>query len=76
MSEILGLEGYEQHAPKAVLAHEASLQKTNLRIDEAAALLEVHQNTVRRWLAAGKLKGTRGPGGGWRVPMAALKPYL
>lgn len=70
------MEECHQHTPKTVRDRQASLQKANLRIDEAAALLDVHQNTVRRWLAAGKLEGTRGPGGGWRVPMAALKPYL
>ena len=52
------------------------LQKSNLRIDEAAALCGVHENTMRRWLSVGKLAGTRRSGGSWRVPIAALKPYL
>lgn len=38
-----------------------------LKLDEAAVYFAVEQNTVRRWLDAGKLAGTRTPGGHRRV---------
>ena len=52
------------------------LQKPKLRIDEAAALLDVHHNTVRRWVDEGKLQGIRTPGGHRRVRTESLLPYL
>lgn len=63
-------------APKQVYDLNALRQKKKLRTDEAAALLEVHEDTVRRWLTEGKLAGIRTPGGHWRVPTEPLKPYL
>ena len=38
-----------------------------LKLEEAAAYFGVEQNTVRRWMDAGKLAGTRTPGGHRRI---------
>lgn len=52
------------------------LQKSKLRIDEAAAVLDVHQNTVRRWVDEGKLDGIRTAGGHRRVRTQSVLKYL
>jgi len=52
------------------------LQKTKLRVDEAAALLEVHENTVRRWIDEQKLSAVRTPGGHRRVHTESVRKYL
>lgn len=52
------------------------LQKMKLRVDEAAALLEVHPDTVRRWIDDGKLTGVRTAGGHRRVHTASILEYL
>ncbi|MCS6289419.1 MAG: excisionase family DNA-binding protein [Nitrospira sp.] len=52
------------------------LQKAKLRIDEAAAVLDVHQNTVRRWVDEGKLDGIRTAGGHRRVRTESVLKYL
>lgn len=52
------------------------LQKTKLRLDEAAALLEVHVETVRRWVDECKLSSVRTPGGHRRVYTESIKKYL
>lgn len=52
------------------------LQKSRLRIDEAAAILDVHQNTVRRWVDEGKLDGVRTAGGHRRVRTESVLKYL
>ena len=41
-----------------------------LRVAEVAHILDVHEETVRVWLRAGKLRGVRLGGDklGWRVP--------
>lgn len=52
------------------------LQKSRLRIDEAAAILDVHQNTVRRWVDEGKLDGVRTAGGHRRVRTESIMKYL
>jgi excisionase family DNA binding protein len=52
------------------------LQKSRLRIDEAAAILDVHQNTVRRWVDDGKLEGVRTAGGHRRVRTESILKYL
>lgn len=36
---------------------------TPIRISEAARLLGVHRDTIRRWVAEGKLDAIRLPGG-------------
>jgi excisionase family DNA binding protein len=49
-----------------------------LTVAEVAARLRVHPETVRRWLAQGRLEGVR-PGGtkiGWRIPESALERFL
>lgn len=52
------------------------LLKTKLRMDEAAAMLEVHEDTIRRWLDEGKLASIRTPGGHRRVRTASVRKYL
>ena len=48
-----------------------------LTISEAADLLRVHEETVRRWLQAGRLKGSKLPGrGDWRVPQSEIDRVL
>lgn len=46
------------------------------RIGEAATLLGVHENTVRRWLERGYLSGLRTPTGGRRISHASLNDCL
>jgi excisionase family DNA binding protein len=44
---------------------------------EAAALLKVTDDTIRRWLRAGKLKGRRSTDskqGQWRIPATEVEP--
>jgi excisionase family DNA binding protein len=46
-----------------------------LTVDEFAARLKVHPETVRIWLRKGRLRGSR-PGGtrlGWRIPAGELQ---
>lgn len=48
-----------------------------LTISEAAQELRVHEETVRRWLQAGRLKGSKLPGrGDWRVPQSEIDRVL
>jgi excisionase family DNA binding protein len=50
--------------------------KTYWRIDEAASVCGVHPNTIRRWIDDGKLDHIRLPGGGLRIPRAAMVALL
>ncbi len=43
---------------------------------EAARLLGVGLNTVKRWIANGDLKGIQTPGGHWRIPKADLECFM
>ncbi|MEM3519590.1 MAG: helix-turn-helix domain-containing protein [Candidatus Hadarchaeales archaeon] len=43
------------------------------RIGEAAALLGVHQNTIRRWEKEGKIRVVRAPGGHRKIPESEIK---
>lgn len=46
-----------------------------LTVDEFAARLKIHPETVRIWLRSGRLHGSR-PGGtrlGWRIPAGELQ---
>lgn len=53
------------------------LQKTKLRIEEAAELLDVHERTVRRYLDSEKLTAAYTPGGQRRVRNdGKLKDFL
>lgn len=52
------------------------LQKTKLRIEEAAHLLEVTPRTVQRYLVEGKLAPVLTPGGQRRVRTDSVLPYL
>lgn len=52
------------------------LQKPKLRVDEAAAILDVHQNTVRRWVDEGKLAAVLTAGGHRRVRTESVLKYL
>jgi excisionase family DNA binding protein len=40
---------------------------------EVARRLRVEVITVQRWLHAGKMKGTKLPGGEWRVPASEVE---
>jgi excisionase family DNA binding protein len=44
-----------------------------LRTSQVALALGVHERTVLAWLAAGKLRGGRTPGGQWRVPAVEVR---
>lgn len=47
---------------------------TMLTTKEVAQRLRVRVITIQRWLAAGKMKGTKLPGAaGWRVPAAEVE---
>lgn len=52
------------------------LQKTRLRVDEAAAVLDIHENTVRRWVDDGKLASVRTAGGHRRVKTSSVMKFL
>lgn len=54
----------------------ALLLKTRLRIDEAAAVLDIHENTVRRWVDDGKLSNVPTAGGHRRVKTQSLMKFL
>jgi excisionase family DNA binding protein len=54
----------------------ALLQKTKLRIEEAADLLEVTPRTVQRYLDAGKLTSILTPGGQRRVRTEEVRKFL
>jgi len=44
--------------------------------EQVAALLQVNQITVRRWLRSGKLKGSRLGARLWRVSQKQLDEFL
>jgi len=48
---------------------------TQFRVTEAAALLGVSDDTVRRWIDAGRLPATRDGGGRWSVRGADLAEF-
>ena len=61
-----------QRLPNADAGH-----GTTLTVKQAAARLGVHQQTLRRWLWAGKVPGahlaTSGKGEMWQIPVASLE---
>lgn len=52
------------------------LQKTRLRVDETAELMDVCEATVYRWIEQGKLDSIQTPGGQHRVSVSSLRKYL
>lgn len=49
----------------------------DLSVEEVAARLSVHRETVRRWLRTGELRGYRlGFRGGWRIPEEELRRFI
>jgi len=49
------------------------METTDLTVDEMAQLLRVHRSSVLRWIAMGKLKAFRLPGGGaYRISSAEV----
>ena len=52
------------------------LQKTKLRIEEAADLLDVTPRTIERYMTDGKLKFKRTPGGHRRPLTESVRKYL
>ena len=47
-----------------------------LTIEQVALRLQVDDETVRRWLVAGKLKGFKIGGSLWRVSESELKEFI
>lgn len=49
-----------------------------LTVKEVAALLKAHEETVRRWLREGVIKGVRPAGKrfGWRIRESELRRFL
>jgi len=43
---------------------------------EAAHVLGVGLNTIKRWIASGDLRGVQTPGGHWRIPEEALHSFM
>jgi len=52
------------------------LQKIRLSIKEAASLIGVHDDTIRRWIKSGKLSVVKTAGGHHRVKTESAKLYL
>lgn len=51
------------------------MDENYLTVDEAASVLKVDPETVRRWLNAGRLKGVK-PAGQWRIAESDLQDFL
>jgi excisionase family DNA binding protein len=43
---------------------------------EAARMLGVGLNTIKRWISSGDLRGVRMPGGHWRIPQDDLHSFM
>ena len=53
------------------------MNERTLTVEEVAERLQVHPETVRRWLRDGKLQGTRlGRRAGWRITEAEYQRFL
>lgn len=57
---------------KAILAEARTNKSLMLTVGEAAKLMNVSRETIRRWIANGALFATRVPGGHFRVPISSL----
>jgi len=56
---------------------EAGMDDRWLTVDEAAAQIKVHPETIRRWLRDGKLPGTLiSRSGGYRVRQSELDRFM
>lgn len=51
-------------------------QEEWLTVEEVAALLKVSAETVRRWIAGGKLRAAKPGGKEWRISRAALAEMM
>jgi len=49
---------------------------TYVTTGEAAHMLGVGLNTIKRWIASGDLRGIQTPGGHWRIPDEALHGFM
>jgi len=49
---------------------------TYVTTGEAARVLDVGLNTIKRWIASGALQGVQTPGGHWRIPERALEHLM
>ena len=58
--------------PKKELKPITELEKLYYSIDETAQILEVHPNTIRKLIKAGKLPAEQ-LGRQWRIPKTAFK---
>lgn len=49
-----------------------------LTVQQVVDRLQVHPNTVRRWLANGEMRGARlgGTKAGWRIPESELERFV
>ena len=53
------------------------VDETLLKVQDIATRLGVHQETVRNWLRAGKLRGRRmSDRMGWRVPESEVRRFI
>ena len=52
------------------------LAKTRLRVDEAAAVLDIHESTVRRWADENKIVSVPTAGGHRRIKTESLMKFL
>ncbi len=50
--------------------------KLQFRPDEAARLLGVHVETIRRWIREGKIQAVKSPGGHYRIPRGEAEQVL
>lgn len=54
----------------------AEQQRYDLSPKDAAALVGVHEDTIKRWASSGKVPAFRTPGGWWRFCEADLLALL
>ena len=45
-------------------------------VDEVAAILKLDDETIRRWLLSGKLKGNKISQVAWRIPQTSIDEFL
>ncbi len=47
-----------------------------LSTEQAAGLMQIHLNTMKRWLYDGKIPGARKIGRDWRIDKASLRRWF